>query len=42
VQQRIIDESRLDLRESSARILEVAQEMLQRHEREEEQASVAW
>jgi peptide subunit release factor 1 (eRF1) len=41
VQQRIIDEIRLDLRESSARLLEVAQEVLQRHEREEEQASVA-
>jgi peptide chain release factor subunit 1 len=31
VQQRIIDELRLDLRASAARILEVAQEVLQRH-----------
>jgi peptide chain release factor subunit 1 len=41
VQQRIIDEIRLDLRASTTRILEVAQEVLRRHEREEEQASVA-
>jgi peptide chain release factor subunit 1 len=41
VQQRIIDEIRLDLRASAARILEAAQEVLRHHEREEEQASVA-
>ena len=41
VQQRIIDEIHLDLRASATRILEVAQEVLRHHEREEEQASVA-
>jgi peptide subunit release factor 1 (eRF1) len=40
VQQRLIEAVRLDIRESPARILEAAQEVLQRHEREEEQASV--
>jgi peptide chain release factor subunit 1 len=41
VQQRIIDEIHLDLHASATRILEVAQQVLRRHEREEEQASVA-
>jgi peptide chain release factor subunit 1 len=41
VQQQIIDTIRLDLHATAARILEVAQAVLRRHEREEEQASVA-
>ena len=40
VQQQVIDEVRLNIRESPARILEAAQEVLQRHEREEERESV--
>jgi peptide chain release factor subunit 1 len=41
VRQQIIEVASLDQHASAARILEVAQEALQRHEREEEQASVA-
>jgi peptide chain release factor subunit 1 len=41
VRQQIIDAASLDLHASSAHILEAAQDALQRHEREEEQASVA-
>jgi peptide subunit release factor 1 (eRF1) len=40
VQQHIIEAVHLDMHESYTRILEVAQEVLQRHEREEEQANV--
>jgi peptide subunit release factor 1 (eRF1) len=40
VQQQILDEVRLSMWESPARILEAAQDVLQRHEHEEEQESV--
>jgi peptide subunit release factor 1 (eRF1) len=40
VQQQVIDEVRLSMWESPARILEAAQAVLQRHEHEEEQESV--
>jgi peptide chain release factor subunit 1 len=40
VQEQILDTVHLDIRASPRRIVEAAQEVLQRHEREEEQASV--
>jgi peptide chain release factor subunit 1 len=40
VQAQILDTVHLDIRESPNRIVEAAQDVLQRHEREEEQASV--
>jgi peptide chain release factor subunit 1 len=40
VQQQIIDTVRLDMREAPDRIVEAAQEVLQRHEREEEREAV--
>lgn len=40
VQRQIIDEVQLDIRASHAGIVQMAQEVLQRHEREEEQESV--
>jgi peptide chain release factor subunit 1 len=40
VQQQVIDAIHLDIREAPVRILEAAQNVLQRHEREEEQESV--
>ena len=40
VQQQIIDTLSLDMHDDRGRILEAAQEVLQRHEREEEQATV--
>lgn len=40
VQQQILDTVRLDMREASDRIVEAAQAVLERHEREEERAAV--